>query len=371
MSGSIYRRKYRDPDSGELREVSTWTIRYYRDGQRIEESVESTKKGDAKRLLDLRQGDIVRGAHVTPNVGRLRFDEAVENVVADYRINERKTTAHVERRIKLHLRPYFGNRKMSSISDDDVLAYKDQRKAAGASNAEINRELAILKRGFKLSRLPSRPEISMLVERNIRKGFFERDAFEDVRAHLPDAIKSVVTFSYYTGWRIPSEVLPLQWSQVDQHRRIIRLEPDTTKNRDGRTFPYGMLPELEEVIEGQWQDHRRLEEKGVLCPYIFHRNGKPIAGFRKAWKTACTLAGIPGRIPHDFRRTAVRNLIRAGVPDAVAMKLTGHKTRSVFDRYNIVSESDLTEAVSKLAGTVAGTVEPKGRIAPFPNPRKS
>ena len=200
---------------------------------------------------------------------------------------------------------------------------------------------------------------------------FEREEFEDVRSHLPDAIKSVVTFAYFTGWRVPSEVLPIGWAQVNRERKIIRLEPGTTKNDEGRLFPYGVLPELEEVIDTQWQEHLRLEEKGVLCPYVFHRNGKPIRSFRKAWKTACTTAGVPGRIRHDFRRTAVRNLVRRGVPDLVAMKLTGHKTRSVFDRYNIVNESDLEEAVSKLAGTVVGTVEPKGRIAPFPHPRKS
>jgi len=97
------------------------------------------------------------------------------------------------------------------------------------------------------------------------------------------------------------------------------------------------------------------------CPDAsqFHRNGKPIRSFWGAWQTACRLAGCPGRILHDFRRTAVRNLVRAGVPDSIAMKMTGHKTRAVFDRYDIVSETDLTEASRKLnalAGTIAGTI---------------
>jgi integrase len=85
-----------------------------------------------------------------------------------------------------------------------------------------------------------------------------------------------------------------------------------------------------------------------LTPWIFHRKGKPIGDFRKAWATACKKAGVPGRILHDFRRTAVRNLVRAGVPERVAMQMTGHKTRSVFDRYNIVSEEDLMEAAKRL-----------------------
>ena len=81
---------------------------------------------------------------------------------------------------------------------------------------------------------------------------------------------------------------------------------------------------------------------------MFHRNGVPITAFTKAWRTACLKAGCPGRIPHDLRRTAIRNLVRAGVPDRVAMHMSGHKTRSVFERYNIVSETDFADAVLRL-----------------------
>jgi hypothetical protein len=100
----------------------------------------------------------------------------------------------------------------------------------------------------------------------------------------------------------------------------------------------------------------------VICPWVFHRkNGSQIHSFRKAWTTACIKAGCPGRIPHDFRRTAVRNLVRAGVGDTIAMKVTGHKTRAVFDRYDITSEEDLAEASRKLqalTGTISGTIDP-------------
>src|SRR5206468_12237677 len=97
----------------------------------------------------------------------------------------------------------------------------------------------------------------------------------------------------------------------------------------------------------------RLRAEGVLSPWVFHRTGKkvkgkPIVRFTKAWRKACAQAGCPGRIPHDLRRTAVRNLVRAGIPERVAMQMTGHKTRSVFECYNIVSECDLVEAAKKL-----------------------
>ena len=87
---------------------------------------------------------------------------------------------------------------------------------------------------------------------------------------------------------------------------------------------------------------------GVLIPVVFHIEGNPFKSYRKAWKTACRKAGLPGRIPHDLRRTAVRNLVRAGVSEVVAMKMTGHKTRSIFDRYDIVSQGDLNDAARKL-----------------------
>ena len=133
----------------------------------------------------------------------------------------------------------------------------------------------------------------------------------------------------------------------------------TTKNSDGRLFP--LTRDLRTVLEAQ-----RAHTDAVSCqleaivPLVFHRHGKPIRDFRGAWSSACKAAGCPGRIPHDFRRTAVRNLVRAGVPERVAMQLTGHKTRSVFERYNIVSESDYRHAADKLnqitVGTVLGTV---------------
>lgn len=114
-----------------------------------------------------------------------------------------------------------------------------ERLDAGAAPATINRELAALKRMFSLAvkgeQLQRMPYIEMLRENNARRGFFERAAFESVRAHLPPYAQPAATFAYLTGWRLKSEILPLQWRQVDFKAGIVRLDVGTTKNNDGRT----------------------------------------------------------------------------------------------------------------------------------------
>jgi integrase len=202
-----------------------------------------------------------------------------------------------------------------------------------------------------------RPHIALLEENNVRTGFFERVAFEAVRSHLPVELGDLITFAYLTGWRVPSEVQPLEWGQIDFVADTVRIEPGVAKNREARIFP--MTLELRDVLERQALRRDQAQRAlGQIIPWVFFRlvakerggpkRAEPIRAFTKAWKAACAAAGCPGRIPHDFRRTAVRNLVRAGIPERVAMTMTGHKTRSVFERYNIVSEGDLFEAARKL-----------------------
>ena len=381
---------------GELKQRGQiWWIRYYKNGRRYEESSGSEKESDAKSLLRLREGDIERGVAVTPKVGRIRFDEAVKDVINDYRTNRKRSLDDVERRIERHLKPFFGNRRMASITTADIREYIDSRQKettmvrraftftardgtprqvpeqrrtiTGVSNAEINRELTALKRMFNLAiqagKLLQKPHIPLLKEDNVRVGFFERDQFLAVLAHLPEPVRPAASFAYLTGWRIDSEVLSLEWRQVDFGAGEVRLDPGKTKNGEGRTFP--MTRELREVLEQQraiTENHQR--QFKVVCPRVFHRSGRPIKSFRVAFRSACAGAGCPGRVLHDFRRTAVRNLVRAGIPERVAMQMTGHKTRSVFERYNIVSAGDLREAARRLdavTGTISGTIEPNRR----------
>jgi integrase len=279
--------------------------------------------------------------------------ELAEDLKTEYRANGRKSLDRVEDAIA-HLLPVFGRLPALKVTSADARAYQAQRQAEGAANATINRECTALKRLFSLAvkgeKIHRAPHIGMLQEHNIRTGFFEDHQYEAMRAHLPAYVQPVVTFAFITGWRVRSEVLTLQWRHVDFKAGIVRLDPGTTKNQEGRTFV--MTPELRATLEAQRAVTEATQKKiGSVILWVFHRTkrGRPLKSFRKAWQQACEAASVPGRILHDLRRTAVRNLERAGVPCSVAMKMVGHKTESVYRRYAIVDEAMLRGAAVKRA----------------------
>lgn len=196
-------------------------------------------------------------------------------------------------------------------------------------------------------RLPRVPIIDMPRVNNARQGFFEEADLQAILPHLPSHARNLIEFLYLTGWRT-SEALRLLWSDVDWKRRTVWLRD--SKNREPRIFPFKYHARLEDVLRRQRDlvsDWARKETR--LCPAVFPWHGKPMQKLRRSWKTACRAAGMPDRLVHDFRRTAVRNLIRAGVQQAIAMKITGHKTSSIFRRYLIVDEELLAQATGAVA----------------------
>ncbi len=368
----------------------TWWIRYYANGKLHEESAHTRDRKTAIGLLKIREGEIEKGVPLTAAQSRITFSEAAQDLIDDYTANRRSSLDEVERRIRLHLASFFtARRRLVNITTSDIRRYVKNRQAArtssrgaytlklpsggtrhvpeqersiaGVSNGEINRELTTLKRMFSLAhqagKIQAKPHIPMLKERNTRTGFLEVDQLNGVMKQLPAELRPVVEFAYITGWRTESEVLPIQWRQVDFKAGEIRLDPHTTKNDDGRVFP--MTDDLRALLTAQQKACQRLKKAGHIVPHVFFRmcaksrggvkEPRPIKTFIKAWKVACERAGHPGRIPHDMRRSAVRNMVRRGVPERVAMQLTGHKTRSVFERYNIVSHGDLKSAAVQLA----------------------
>ena len=330
---------------------NTYWIKYYRNGKPYRESCGSEKESDARKHLKKRLGEIAVGRFIGPEAERVTIRQLATDYENDYRVNGKKSLDKAERVLN-HVLAFLGDYKAHQIHTDKVNAYISFRLGEGAANATINRELAALKRmynlGIQAEKIYRKPYIPMLQENNIRKGFFEHGDFVALRTALPDYFKPVVTFAYYTGWR-KQEILSLKWNQVDLPAQTIRLDPGTTKSGAGRTV--ALDGELLAVIKGQWEKRKVAEIPGqsptLLCTFVFHRDGKPVGDFRDVWAKACKEARLPGKVLHDFRRTAVRNMVRAGVPERVAMMVSGHKTRSVFDRYNIVSEEDLKEAARR------------------------
>jgi integrase len=325
---------------------TVYWIKYYRGGKPYYESTKSTKETDAKRLLRQRLGQISEGRFFGLRPERVRFEELAQDLLSDYRINGKRSLDKAQRSVR-HLQGSFGSMRAVDITTDKIRTYISERQDEDISNAEINRELAALKRMFNLAlqqtppKVLQRPYIPMLQERNVRKGFFEHDEFVALRAAVPLELRPMVTFAYYTGWR-KEEILELTWDCVDLHERTMRLNPGTTKNSDGRLIY--LDGELLEILTALKREHDVLYPH---CPRVFHRKGTEIKDFRAAWHSACQAVGLEGKLFHDFRRTAVRNMVRAGIPERVAQQISGHKTRSVFDRYHIVSDSDLREAAKR------------------------
>jgi integrase len=273
----------------------------------------------------------------------------------------------------------FGGLRAITLTAEAVDTYIEQRLAEGSAPASVNRVTQMLGQAFKLAvrrkRLMSGPDIRHLSEAgNVRKGFFGETEFLAVVDNLPDYLKDFARFAYFTGMH-KGEIASLRWEDVDGD--LIRLLAENAKNGEARTVP--LEGELAELIERR-RDGRQVKKEGkplMLSAWIFHREGQPVGDFRKAWATACCMAGVGklvcpkcqgapdpenkcvkcartwqreelqyvGRIFHDLRRTAVRDMVRAGVPETIAMTISGHKTRSMFDRYDITNDRDQREAL--------------------------
>ena len=273
----------------------------------------------------------------------LTFEDVARAYLEDYELQRYRSMNTAKPRVG-HLRSFFGAYTVDEITGDAVRQYQLFRRGEDAEAATINRETSALSRMFhiairrsQLDRMPVFP--NRLEENPPRQGFFEHDEYQKVRRELPSAYQDVLDFAYFSGWR-RNEILYLTWDEVDLGGGVVRLAPERSKTKTGRVLP--VSAPVRTVLERR----QRLRRPGD--PRVFRRDGVAVRAWRYALRDACRKAGVPHRLLHDCRRTAARNFIRAGVPERVAMLLTGHKTRAVFDRYNIVNERELLSAGQQL-----------------------
>lgn len=340
-TGSYYFRTYKDRH-GAIKKARFATLQYSVNGKTVKEKTKATTDKAAEGLLRKRLTSIETGEIVGPATDTVA--QLLELVRDDYIANKRRADV-LPRRIK-HLSDAFGEVRADLLDEHRIAKYTQQRIKDGAKNATVNRELAALKRAFRLGaryrKVARVPFIAMLKEDNARTGFMERPDFLRIARKLDLDYRPVAWTAYITGWRTKSEIITRQRGKhLDFVAGWLRLEPGETKNKKGRQFP--LIQKLRAVLEARERRTVALErELGRRIPWVFHKNGEPISmgAFYKAWKEAAH----GGRIPHDFRRTAVRNLIRAGISQRVAMAMVGMETDSVFRRYAIVDETMLREA---------------------------
>jgi integrase len=291
-----------------------------------------------------------KGPFQTPAHTRLTVGKLLDDLVADYELRRVKNLQGLLSYVK-SVREYLGETRAISIKPQLLTEFVKARRAENYSDGTINNMLTVLasalKLGYERGLVPTLAPIKKLPGSPARTGFFERSEINSVIGHLPAYAKDLVRMGYLTGWRY-GELVTLRWTDVDLDAKLIRLRAEESKNSHGRVI--AVEGELLELLHRRQADRLlpTLLDRVKLAPTVFHRKGKPIGRIDRSWETACKKAGVPGRLFHDLRRTAVRNMVRAGVPEAVAMKISGHRDRSTFDRYNIVAEGDLRQAAQRL-----------------------
>jgi integrase len=337
-----------------------WIVYWHR-GTRLRESSGSTNRRDAERLLQRRRRTAGTPQFVGPQAERVTFADLAALYLRDQRLNRRRSIDHAERYVR-NLTDTFGLDRALDLTSERIAVYTERRLDDGLQPSSVNRELAALRRMFKLTvrgqLLPAAPHIALLDESgNVREGFLEPAEFEAIAAQLPPYLEDAARFAYLTCWRIGA-IRALEWPALDLRARTLQLRAAAAKNKRAKVLPLsGALLALLE---------RRAAARDHACPYVFPgRDGGRLGDVRKAWRRACAAAGLRGILFHDLRRSAARNAVRARVPEQVVMELGGWRTRAVFARYNVTSERDLAEAIARVGKYVEERATEAPKVRPL------
>lgn len=390
MDETAGRRAVRSYGKGRVfRRGKVWWVAYCapRDGRSREfRERGGTSETQARALLEKRLREVANAREgIKPFVGpreRLRIADLIADVLRQHEIERRagqkSTKSHAKK-----VEEILGGYRASGITPAVLNRFIETRRGDGVTDTTIDRELEILRRALKLGsergKVATVPRIPRLVSThaNARQGFFTREQIKAVLAAIEDPdFRDFIEWFSITGWRV-KEIGSLEWKSYDQEHQVLRLEPRNAKTRRGRVVP--VVGPLVDILK------RRKERRILTCRLIFHRAGEPLGGLDRGglkewcygqWWRAIKAAGLPGLeapreerlIPYDLRRTAIRNLRAAGVPDQVSMKISGHLTRSMFDRYNIVDMDETAAALEALGRAQNGGNKGTGEVVKFSKP---
>jgi integrase len=324
------------------------------------------------KLLRQRRDEMARDEFIRPN--KVTMKDLFDAVVADYSARENRSADTLGYRLK-PLRAFFDTLRAADVTERTLERYKATRLAAGVKKSTVNRDLAVVRRAYKLgtkgkAKLVSPnsvPAIELYPENNAREGFVEYSDFLTLVRALPAPIDDVCWFAYLMGWR-REQILSLRWADVHRDAGTVVRRAEFNKTKEPSTV---VMPEsVRAVVERRWLARTVMTPTGpMVTDLVFHKNGRPVVDFRKAWAKACVAAGLcvtgadgakrPAVLFHDFRRSCVRNLENAGTPRKVAKSITGHITDSVYERYHVVKDEDQRAALARVEAGFA--IPPKTR----------
>lgn len=389
--GESERREKRSYGKGRVfyrEDRGAWFIDYYVNGKKVRERIDGDQD-DATRTLRRRLKEKEKDSFVAPSEKRVTVGQLL-----DARLNDLATRGKKSLRFDASgepcgpaasqialVRKHFDTDKAVEVTAQRLERFIAEEQKLGRKPATINRYLQELRAAYRLAvkqkRLPlvAVPYFPLLSERgNVRRGFFEVNEFEAVAAKLPAHIGDFARFGYFTGWR-RSEIAGLTWDQIDHAAHEVRLYD--SKNGEGRTV--ALPDDLWELIERRWTARSWTDRKTKqthVSNLVFHRKGRPVQSFYKAWTAALEDAGLPTgkgvrKLFHDLRRTAVRDMVRANVPQSVAMSVSGHKTVSMFLRYKITSGDEQRDALARTAALRkqrASETDTERKVVALPRP---
>lgn len=347
-------------------------ISYYVNGkQKHEVSKDAKTEAEARRFLKKRRNEIIKGEYVDTATKKLTVNDILDDLYDDLKLRKGKKRLNkygkemepfpsMVSHLKI-VREEIGSIQAVKLESRHLKKLSLKLKDEGYTNSTVNRKIQPVIQAFNLAVHEGRIHRAIYFKKldesgNVRKGFFEQSQYDSIQKHLEEPCSDMIELAYFTGWR-KSEIVNLKWENIDKEDNLIRLYPDETKNSKPRSVP--LVGPIKTIIDRRAKKrvvnityNTRL--KGVrlkepvtqtsISEYVFHVKGKKVGKLDDIFKEARIKAGLPGKLIHDFRRTASRNLVRAGVPEATAMQITGHKTNSQFKRYNIIDETDKKNA---------------------------